>query len=137
MKNTEKYDIIINTVQRCGNDSDTTEGKYSGSYTFSPQTAYISYTAEGSENTLMLSENSLRVFRKGNTEYEMRFVVGESVEFDYVTEYGTIPMVSCTEEILSELTDNGGVISAKYTLDIQGITYYNNMVIKISKKTND
>ena len=122
-----KKDVIISIKglqQSQGETQDpitlVTAGRYyrkNGSY-------YISYEEteltglEGTRTTLRIKPNAVRLVRTGLYPSELEFEQGKRHMSLYHTDYGDLSIVVSTQHISSTLTDDGGELDVKYTVEV-------------------
>lgn len=114
---------------------DTVEQNAKGSYYEKGDKKYILYKTEENNiitSTIIIIENGTVIIRrKGEIESNMHFVRGEMTTSSYILPYGKMIIHINTEAINDNLNINGGELSLKYELLIQGEKYYNDMKIKL------
>lgn len=116
--------ITIKSTQIVNSESDTTElftigkmGKsgegYSITYEESEATGF-----EGSNVTLSVSDDTVTMLRQGRSMSNLIIERGKKHHCHYGTEFGDFIVGINTDKITSTLTDDGGDLYLKYTIDI-------------------
>ncbi|MBE6761662.1 MAG: DUF1934 domain-containing protein [Ruminococcaceae bacterium] len=102
----------------------TAEGKFAekdGSYLIKYSDAFISGDNESIQTTVKVgSDGAVSVTRSGS--YQSRFVIEKQKRCNclYQTPYGTMTMGFYGEKIENNLNKNGGELSLRYTVDVNG-----------------
>lgn len=102
----------------------TAEGKFAekdGSYLIKYSDAFISGDNEPIQTTVKVgSDGAVSVTRSGS--YQSRFVIEKQKRCNclYQTPYGTMTMGFYGEKIENNLNKNGGELSLRYTVDVNG-----------------
>ncbi len=121
---TKKVSITIDSTQTVDGESDKTElftvgtleaddNGYKLCYDESEATGF-----EGSSVTVKLLPDSVTVMRTGKAVSTLIIERGKKHHCHYGTEFGDFLIGVNTDEIKNELTENGGEVYLKYTLDI-------------------
>ncbi len=119
--------ITIKSTQTVDNEKDTTElftyGKmerldsgFALSYEESEATGF-----EGNSVTLSVQDDTVAMVRKGNAASSLVIERGKKHHCHYGTEFGDFMIGVSADEIKNELTESGGNIYLKYTLDINSV----------------
>ncbi|MBE6879302.1 MAG: DUF1934 domain-containing protein [Ruminococcaceae bacterium] len=121
---TKKVSITIDSTQTVDGESDKTElftvgileadaDGYKLCYDESEATGF-----EGSSVTVKLLPDSVTVMRTGKAVSTLIIERGKKHHCHYGTEFGDFLIGVNTDEIKNNLTENGGEVYLKYTLDI-------------------
>ncbi len=121
---TKKVSITIDSTQIVDGESDKTElftvgtleadkDGYKLCYDESEATGF-----EGSSVTVKLLPDSVTVMRTGKAVSTLIIERGKKHHCHYGTEFGDFLIGVNTDEIKNDLTENGGEVYLKYTLDI-------------------
>lgn len=117
--------IFITSTQKSEEDSDTTELITYGKYSYSDKEIKIEYEEsettgfEGSRVTLGIQGKSMVTMkRRGTAISDMIIEVGKKHHCYYGTPFGDFMVGISTDKINSNLSENGGNIYFKYTIDI-------------------
>lgn len=141
MKNTDSaYRIIISNKQTADGETDTIEEIAYGEYDEKNGKQYIRCKSENNEENsgvstiFILDGDALTIKRRGDTNSSIIYKAGKKHSFPYETPYGIIDMEIETEQLISSISENGGVIELIYNLTVQGEKYYNDMKITVAKR---
>lgn len=131
------YITTVNNQQSDGETSVIREEAY-GSVSFWRDTCFIMYkTTEDDEKTSTVikvyDDNTVRIMRNGAVSSQMVYKEGKKTSFVYKLPYGNIDMNIDTHEVRIRIGEDGGKIVLKYTLEAQGISLYNHMIINVRK----
>lgn len=74
----------------------------------------------GTITTLTMLEDSLLLEREGNISAKMDFKKGETSISLYNTPYGTLDLQIHTEDLMVDINENGGAVTAKYSMELAG-----------------
>lgn len=115
--------VSVKGFQSIDNDEDIVELKTIGTYAFKNDKYYIFYdemNEDGAKTETMLKvgENIAVLKRTGATENKMVIEVGKRNSSVYSTPMGEFIMDIYGEEVKSTLTDNGGIVSLIYSLNM-------------------
>ena len=138
--------INIKSTQSAEGESDTTElftsGKmspldneegFSVTYEENGTTGY-----EGSAVNLEITKQCVRLTRSGTVLSNLIIEKGKKHHCHYGTPYGDIMVGITTDEIKSDINENGGNLYLKYTIDINSsFMSENEMYINIKECTNE
>ena len=102
---------------RSDGGGETLDGK--GGYEFRKSGSRLYFTADGASFEL-LTGNDLRIVRKGEVSYELRFCVGEPTECFIETPYGNIHAAVRTYSMQINCSPSHAEINVEYTLGIGG-----------------
>lgn len=114
----------MTSIQKAGSDSDktelTTEGEYSSvrdgfkiSYEDSDATGF-----NGSVTEITVTGNMASIMRSGTAQSNLVVEKDKKHYCHYNTPFGEMMVGIFTKEIKNELTENGGTLSLKYTVDV-------------------
>lgn len=73
---------------------------------------------EGTRTTVKVGADSVKVIRTGLYPSELLFELGKRNMSLYHTEYGDLSIVVSTNHIQNTLTDDGGDLDVKYTVEV-------------------
>lgn len=76
----------------------------------------------GTTTTLLIGNDELVLEREGSTNAKMNFKKGETSISIYDTPYGMLDLQIHTDELEVDITENGGKVFAKYSLELGGQT---------------
>ena len=102
---------------RSDGGGETLDGK--GGYEFRKSGSRLHFTADGASFDV-LTGNDLRIVRKGEVSYELRFCVGEPTECFIETPYGHIHAAVRTDSMQINCSPSHAEINVEYTLGIGG-----------------
>lgn len=74
----------------------------------------------GTTTTLTMLDDMLVLEREGNVSAKMDFKKGETSVSLYNTPYGTLDLQIHTEDLDVNINENGGDITAKYSMELAG-----------------
>ncbi len=133
--------ITIKGIQRADGDNDVVElftmgrfyrrnGSYYISYDESEATGY-----EGSKTTLRVDENQrVTMSRSGSLRSQLIIERGVRHQCNYDTGHGSFTIGVLGDSIVSSLTDQGGDIEFKYSLDVNAsLTSENEVYINVKE----
>ena len=93
---------------------------------------------QGSTVTLDISDNIVTMTRKGTANSTLIIDTEKKHHCHYGTPYGDFLIGVQTDEISNSMTDNGGEIYFKYTLDINSsLMSSNEMTITVTENINE
>lgn len=131
----------MKSIQSLQDDKTETELITKGVFSVSGSSYSISYEDseatgfKGSVTEIIIEENKYAsVIRKGSAASELILETGRKHHCQYGTPYGTMEIGVYTNAIKNELTENGGDLYFKYTLDINS-SYVSENEIIINIKT--
>lgn len=132
LKNTDNALIKINNRQNDDGRSDVIAAEYSGRFYENNGKFYIMYKEDTDVSCMIkVDKNVITVNRKGSASSVMVCEEGNSHTFSYHTQYGAIPMRVTTDKLTAELDKNGGKISLRYVLNVNGGNIENDMDIVV------
>ena len=121
---TKKVSITIDSTQIVDGESDKTELFTVGTLEADEDGYRLCYDEseatgfEGSSVTVKLMPDSVTVMRTGKAVSTLIIERGKKHHCHYGTEFGDFLIGVNTDEIKNDLTENGGEVYLKYTLDI-------------------
>lgn len=121
---TKKVSITIDSTQIVDGESDKTELFTVGTLEADEDGYRLCYDEseatgfEGSSVTVKLLPDSVTVMRTGKAVSTLIIERGKKHHCHYGTEFGDFLIGVNTDEIKNDLTENGGEVYLKYTLDI-------------------
>lgn len=135
--------INIKSIQSSDENEDVTElftygklsksnddGEYRISYEESDAMGF-----EGCNVDLDIAENSVKLMRSGNAISNLIIEKGKKHHCHYGTPYGDFMIGVSADEIKSTITENGGDLYLKYTIDVNsGLLSENEMYINIKER---
>ncbi len=139
----ENYIISVTGVQTVDDQKETIKLTTAGEYTEKNGLCTIRYKEYDNDNpdicfdnTVTLEgENIVTIIRRGPAQSRLTLEKGRRHQCHYCTMYGDLMVGVYTSEIESTLTDNGGTLSAVYTLDFNaGLVSKNEIYIKVTEK---
>lgn len=145
-KETKKVCINIKSIQTADGDSDTTELFTYGELSSAENKTFYTVTYdengttgyEGSTVTLEISEQWVRMIRTGAALSDLMIEKGKKHHCHYGTPYGDIMVGISADDIKSEITEKGGDLYLKYTIDINSsFMSQNQMFINIKECDNE
>ena len=74
----------------------------------------------GTTTTLTILNDKLILEREGNVSAKMDFKKGETSVSLYNTPYGVLDLQIHTEDLNADIDENGGKITAKYSMELAG-----------------
>jgi len=138
-----KKDVLISIkgVQVVDGESDSVELFTTGSYYKKGGHYYISYQEseatgfEGTRTTLKVEdENKVTMLRSGKNPSQLIVEKGRRNQCHYGTDVGSMLIGVSGDRIVSRLTDQGGDLEFKYSLDINtSLASENEVFIKIKE----
>ncbi len=136
MKDTKENAIIILESHNSGDDDikfTANAGFYEKDGTF-----YITYREHSSMGMgdsrvfLKVEQGAVTMRRMGEFKTVMLYKEGEATDFVYATPFGNIDIKIKTEKIISELSENGGMLEFSYRLFSAGEETKNNIRITVN-----
>ena len=91
------------------------------------------YDGEIQTTTVITDMDSVHIKRSGSVKSDIRYVLGKTTFSKYYMPYGVIDMEVKTEKILNELSEDGGRLRIVYTLEMQSVSYLNDIEIFVKK----
>lgn len=138
MKNTKNADIQIINMQNNHGEDTKIEFCCEGNFFEKKGVFYLFYTemteVGDTHIRLVAEKDSVKLYRTGASKATMEYKNGYTYSFHYTVPYGDILMTLHTFELEQQLDENGGTIYLRYSLDIQGEIFENDMNITIKTK---
>ena len=145
-KETKKVCINIKSIQTADGDSDSTDLFTYGE--LSPMENNAGYTViyeengttgyEGSTVTLEITKQWVRMIRTGTALSDLMIEKDKKHHCHYGTPYGDIMVGISANHIKTDVTENGGSVYLKYTIDINSsFMSENEMYINIKECNNE
>ena len=135
-KNTDLFNIEVTNHQTVDGEKDDIIEKAQGSLYTKDNKTYLLYKVkdEGGETSVIVivEKDCVTVKRNGATSSKMIFDKTKKTNLKYNTMYGSIDTVIDTVKIVNALDENGGKLRLAYTLTMQGVKLYNDMVICVT-----
>lgn len=133
--------INIKSIQNSEDGEDVTELFTYGKMTKNKSNVYrVSYEEteavgfEGCKVTLDIFKDEVRLTRSGNASSNLIIERGKKHHCHYGTPYGDFMIGINTNELKNEITDKGGDLYLKYTVDVNsGLLSENEMFINIKE----
>lgn len=136
-KNTDVFTFYIKNRQIADNETEIIEEKGLGSCRIKNNKIYLIYKTEYDEEmqttTVITDMDSVHIKRSGSVKSDIRYVLGKKTFSKYYMPYGVIDMEVKTERILNELSEDGGRLRIVYTLEMQSVSYLNDIEIFVKK----
>ncbi len=136
--------ITLKSAQTVDNSTDTTELFTVGTFERTEEGYRLFYDETeatgfaGSSVTLNISDTSVTMMRTGTAISTLIIEKGEKHHCHYGTEYGDFMIGISTDEVKNNVSDDGGNLYLKYTLDINSsLMSVNEMFINIKERNND
>ena len=143
----DKYLITIDTIQQTESGHDSFSLSTFGDYCYSEDKAVIRYQDseatgfEGCMTTLDISKDAITMNRTGPTHSNLVLEPGKKHICHYMTPYGVLPLGVYAEEISHDLSQSGGTVDLRYSLDLNANFFaLNHLKITVreqKKKNND
>jgi len=138
----DRFIITVIGTQTIDDESDKIEVITSGEYTLSGNKALITYPEFSQENpevrtdtTVTLDDGRLTIERRGEMSSRLLLEQGVRHQCLYETPMGQMMIGIFTDNITTDLSTNGGSISASYQLDFNhNVVSYNKFDIHIKEK---
>ena len=140
----KEVSIKIKTVQSADGDEDVTElftfGKLSklkdgkGYHIVYEESEVMGF--EGCRVSLDITDSSVKMSRTGNTSSTLFIERGKKHHGHYGTPYGDFMIGVNTDELKNDMTDKGGDLYMKYTIDINSDFLSENQVFVNVKECN-
>ncbi|MCQ2417820.1 MAG: DUF1934 domain-containing protein [Oscillospiraceae bacterium] len=125
IKNTENAVLSVRSIQKTSDGSDESELNTTAYYQLTehgPEIAYYEVDDTGKRigRTLLsvLSDHLFTLNKSGFTSSTMIMETGKTHPVAYKTPYGTIDMQVFTSRITSAFNENGGHLTAEYSLQV-------------------
>lgn len=132
----ENFVIEMKSIQSIYNDRTETELVTAGKFRRSDDKFLISYLDseatgfEGSETEITVTGNKLAsIIRRGNSSSDLVIEPGKRHHCHYSTPYGDMVIGIYTHTIENKLSENGGSLYMKYTIDINTSYMSDNEII--------
>lgn len=134
--------ITIKGIQNTDGDNDVVELFTMGRFYRKNGSYYISYDEseatgyEGSKTTLRVEQdNKVTMLRSGSIRSQLIIERGVRHQCSYDTGYGSFTIGVSGDKIVSSLTDAGGDIEFKYSLDVNAsLTSENEVYINVKER---
>lgn len=123
MKDNAKIKIITLSEPVDGSEKDRFELETLGSFYEKNGKFYIIYEEteltgfKDTTTTVKISKDAVLLTRKGGVDTRMEFELNKKRLCNYNTPYGAIPVATELSELSSSLSDKGGAVKIKYSLD--------------------
>ena len=136
LKNTDnRYIIDVRNTQTIDGVTDVIRERNNGSYYEKGGKKYIMYKSEEegvvTSSVIIVSDGAVTIKRNGSVKSNMTLDIMRKTASPYFTPYGVLSIDVKTEQIISDLDSDGGMLRLKYVLIIQGEKYYNDMIINV------
>lgn len=132
----------MKSIQSIDNDKTETELITSGNFRQSGEEFLISYQDsaatgfEGSETEISVTGSKIAsIVRKGSLSSSLIIEPGKRHHCHYFTPYGNIVIGIYAHELKNELSENGGNLYMKYTIDVNTSYLSDNEIIMNIKRT--
>lgn len=132
----------MKSIQSVYNEKTETELITTGKFNIENNIFYISYEDseatgfEGSVTEISVKENKYAsIIRTGTTNSDLIIEIGKKHHCRYDTPYGSMSIGIYTHSINNELSENGGDLYMKYTIDINSSYMSDNEIILSVKKS--
>lgn len=134
--------INMKSIQSVYDEKTETELTTKGRFRIENDTFYISYEDseatgfEGSVTEISVKESGYAsIIRSGSTNSDLIIEIGKKHHCRYETPYGSMNVGIYTHSIKNELSENGGNLYMKYTIDIDTSYISDNEIILSIKKS--
>ena len=132
--------ITVCDIQTMDGETEKIEESVVGTLSGSKKRYTIKYTEydgemTGCDTTITVSDgSSVSITRKGTYTTEMLLENGKRSSSLYTTPYGTFTIGIFAKEVRSDLTESGGTLSMKYTIDFNtGLAAENSLTISVAE----
>lgn len=138
-------DVIISLKggQSDGDEREEIELVTTGKYYKKGEKYYVTYNEtevtglEGTTTTLKIEDNKVTLLRYGQNNSQLIFEKGQRHLCCYETTFGSFTIGVSSSKVDIDLTENGGNISAEYTIEVDNNTSgYNDFYLQIRECQN-
>ncbi len=127
-------DIAVNFI--VNGESDSMELTCPTDYSYTPERQEIAYTEYVDDvphaTRVVVEDNRVDILRGGLMDLHLS-MDGSSVSDTYELEFGTIMVEYRAESIVPQLTEQGGSLSLRYTMDLGGELTRNSVEITVRR----
>ncbi|MBQ8994787.1 MAG: DUF1934 domain-containing protein [Oscillospiraceae bacterium] len=137
----DNYLITIDTIQKTDAGDDNFSLSTFGEYDYTSDRTVIRYEDsaatgfEGCETELNISSEGVTMRRTGPSSSHMVLEKGKKHVCHYMTPYGDLPLGVYTEYIKDDLSESGGTLDLRYSLDLNANFFaLNHLKITVKEK---